>query len=99
MPVPMPAQGGGGGVPGMLAPPPPHRLDHGLLAQDDKETRRWRRRMAWLRDPNEVGSVKEQLWILFHVLFFLHCEKREEIKAREGVKRKGALRSLFCWRV
>ncbi len=91
-PVPVPVQGGEGGV----------RLPCGLgqeLLQEDAEARRWRRRVAWLRDPNEVGSVKEQLWILFHVLFFLHCEKREEIKAREGAKRTGVLKSLFCWRM
>ncbi len=91
----MPVQSSEGGVSGALAST--RGLSSGLPVQEDEDARQWRKRVAWLRDPNEVGSVKEQLWILFHVLFFLHCEKREEIKAQEGTKRKGALKSLFCW--
>ena len=47
------------------------------------EERAWRDRLAWLRDPAEVGGVKDQMWIFYHVLLYLHCEMRERIKAGE----------------
>jgi hypothetical protein len=76
----------------------PRTLLQGRREEDD-ETRRWRKRVEWLRDPAEVGGLKEQMWILFHVLFFLHCEKREEIRGVQKAERKGVVKSLFCWRV
>ncbi|KAK4099008.1 hypothetical protein N658DRAFT_487987 [Parathielavia hyrcaniae] len=79
---------------------------NGINPTQVDETRRWRERMAWLRDPREVGSLQEQTGILVHVLLFLHCEKRERIiRAGGGLddqpKRwRAASRRLFgsCWR-
>lgn len=65
---------------------------------EEQRTRQWQKRVEWLRDPAEVGGLKEQMWILFHVLFFLHCEKREEIRAAQKAESNGWVKGLFCWR-
>ncbi len=60
------------------------------------EEERWREEMRWLRDGRVLsrGGVREQMWIVFHVLYFLHCRKREEIRKQKG--KGGWLRDLCC---
>ncbi|KAK4153583.1 hypothetical protein C8A00DRAFT_33674 [Chaetomidium leptoderma] len=78
--------------------PPPSSSSSHHRQGDDEQQQRWREKMGWLRDGNEVrGGVKDQMWILLNVLFFLHCEKRKEIWVAERKKRKGFVGGLFCW--
>ncbi|KAL2022523.1 hypothetical protein VTK56DRAFT_5130 [Thermocarpiscus australiensis] len=52
--------------------------------------------VRWLRDPLEIGNVKGQMWVLYHVLLFLHCEVREKID--RGLMDGRVRRRLFRWR-
>jgi hypothetical protein len=52
-------------------------FDSGNREEEDKPHAWWWQEMQWFRDPDVVGGIKGQIWVLYMALFFLHCEMRQ----------------------
>ena len=71
----------------------------------EKGAEAWREKLGWLRgeggggrERGVVEGVGEQVWILFHMLYFLHCAFREEVLDEEGGRFRRVFGGLFCGR-